>query len=94
MLAAVAVPLIEETMFRGLLYRGLRQWMPMLVSGLLMGTAFALVHPQMFAVLPILAALGLGFGLLREWRDSLIAPMVAHGLHNGILITGLWLMVL
>ena len=94
LLAAVAAPLIEETMFRGLLYRGLRQWMPMLVSGLLMGTAFALVHPQMFAVLPILAALGLGFGLLREWRDSLIAPMVAHGLHNGILITGLWLMVL
>lgn len=94
LLASVAAPLIEETMFRGLLYRGLRRWMSGLVSGLLMGIAFAMVHPQLFVALPVLAALGLGFGLLREWRDSLIAPMIAHGLHNGILITGLWLMVL
>jgi membrane protease YdiL (CAAX protease family) len=32
-------------------------------------------------------ALGFGFALLREWRGSLIAPMTAHALNNGIVMT-------
>jgi membrane protease YdiL (CAAX protease family) len=34
----------------------------------------------------MLMSLGIGFGLLRMWRGSLIAPMIAHGLHNGTLL--------
>ena len=93
-LAAVAAPIIEETMFRGVLYRGLRRGWNVALSALVMGVVFAVVHPQGIAVLPALAGLGFGFGLIREWRDSLIGPMVAHALHNGTLVGMLWVIVL
>jgi membrane protease YdiL (CAAX protease family) len=31
--------------------------------------------------------LGFGFAMMREWRGSLIAPMVAHFLHNATIMT-------
>jgi membrane protease YdiL (CAAX protease family) len=34
-----------------------------------------------------LIALGFNFSMMREWRGSLIAPMTAHLLHNGTLLT-------
>jgi len=85
-LAAVLAPLFEETMFRGALYRGLRLKMGWVVSGLLMGFIFAVVHPQGVIGIPVLMAMGFGFGLIREWRDSLIASMTAHAIHNGALV--------
>lgn len=94
LLAAVAAPLIEETMFRGILHRGLRRSFSLPIAGLIAAVCFAAVHPQEVVALPVLAALAFGFMLIREWRDSLIAPMVAHGLHNGTLMTGLWIMTM
>ena len=94
LLAAVAAPLIEETMFRGVLHRGLRRSFSLPLAALIGAVCFAVVHPQDIIALPVLAALGFGFTLIREWRDSLIAPMVAHGLHNGTLMTGLWIATL
>ncbi|MGK0185612.1 MAG: membrane protease YdiL (CAAX protease family) [Verrucomicrobiales bacterium] len=94
LLAAVAAPLIEETMFRGVLHRGLRRSFSLPISGLIGAFCFAAVHPQDIVALPVLAALGFGFMLIREWRDSLIAPMIAHGLHNGTLMVGLWIMTM
>ncbi|MDA0813082.1 MAG: type II CAAX endopeptidase family protein [Verrucomicrobia bacterium] len=91
LLAAVGAPLIEETMFRGVLHRGLRRSFSIPVAGLIAAICFAAVHPQDIVALPVLAALAFGFMLIREWRDSLIAPMVAHGLHNGTLMLGLWI---
>ena len=90
-LAAVGAPLIEETMFRGVLHRGLRHSFSLPVAGLIAAICFAAVHPQDIVALPVLAALAFGFMLIREWRDSLIASMVAHGLHNGTLMLGLWI---
>ena len=91
LLAAVAAPLIEETMFRGVLHRGLRRSFSMPVAGLIGAVCFAVVHPQDIVALPVLSALAFGFMLIREWRDSLISSMVAHGLHNGTLMLGLWI---
>jgi membrane protease YdiL (CAAX protease family) len=54
---------------------------------------FAALHPQGFLAIPALASIGMGFSLLREWRDSLIAPMVAHAINNGILVGMLWLIL-
>ena len=36
-------------------------------------------------------ALAFGFALLREWRDSLIAPMVGHAINNGVIVGFMWL---
>ena len=95
--AAVAAPLLEETVFRGLLYRHLRdalagwgQTASVVLAGVLSGVVFAVIHPQGPKAAPMLATLALVFALVREWRGTLLPAMVAHGLNNGLLVIA-WL---
>lgn len=88
--ASVAAPILEETLFRGLLYHHLRsatatwrRWRSVVLSALVQAVLFGLMHPQGPAALPILASIGFGLALLREWRGSLVAPMFVHGVWNG-----------
>jgi membrane protease YdiL (CAAX protease family) len=92
-LASVMAPLVEETMFRGVLHRHLRDLtcgagavVSVLVSGLVVSTIFAVIHPQALVAVPALMALAFGFILAREWRGSVVPGMVAHGLSNGALV--------
>jgi membrane protease YdiL (CAAX protease family) len=89
--ACVAAPIVEETFYRGVLYRHLREatgaWgfgLSLLVSALVNGFLFAVVHPQGFLAVPALMSLAIGFTLGREWRGSLASNIVAHGIHNGL----------
>ncbi len=90
-LAAVWAPIVEETIFRGALYHHVRARWRAVMSGLFVGFVFAVIHPQGFAAVPALMSLGFAFSLLREWRGSLIASITAHAIHNGFLVTMLWL---
>lgn len=90
LLAAVLAPLLEEALFRGALHRYLRGQFGFFASALITGVIFAALHPQGWMAIPALGAIGIGFSLLREWRDSLIAPMVAHSINNGTLIVAVW----
>ncbi len=90
MMACVAAPIVEETMFRGVLYRHLRElsgtwsrWGSVIFSALFNGLIFAAIHPQGYVAIPLLTALAINFSLVREWRDSLIAPIIMHGINNG-----------
>jgi membrane protease YdiL (CAAX protease family) len=92
-LASVMAPLVEETMFRGVLHRHLRDLtcgagavVSVIVSGLVVSTIFAVIHPQAMVAIPALMALAFGFTLAREWRGSVVPGMVAHGLSNGALV--------
>ncbi|MFT5466255.1 MAG: membrane protease YdiL (CAAX protease family) [Verrucomicrobiales bacterium] len=87
LIGSVAAPIVEEIMFRGALHRGLRFRFGFLGSTLVACFIFAAVHPQGIVAVPGLMAVAFGLTLLREWRDSLIAPMVAHGIHNGAILT-------
>lgn len=89
-LAAGFAPVFEELFFRGALHRYFRGRFRFLSSALLTGVIFAALHPQGFFAIPALAGIGVGFSLLREWRDSLIAPMTAHAINNGCLVGMLW----
>lgn len=95
----IAAPVVEETVFRGILYRHLREIrgipraVSVMFSAAVSGLIFAIIHPQGIAFVPVLGALGFGFALFREWRGSLMAPMVMHGIHNGI-VTCVLLMML
>ena len=89
--ACVAAPIVEETMFRGVLYRHLRdwsqtraRWFSILFSAALNGFIFASIHPQGIAGIPILMSLAVCFSLVREWRNSLLSPMLMHAIHNTI----------
>ena len=90
--AAIVAPIVEETMFRGVLYRHLREWSghwrlgaSVAFSAVANGLIFAAIHPQGLIAVPLLTTLAIGFSLAREWRDSLVAPMIMHGINNGAL---------
>lgn len=94
LLASVAAPLVEETFFRGVLYRQCREMLGrwgrfagFLGSGLIVSFVFAVIHPQGLVAVPVLMALALGFAIAREWRGSLVAPMVGHALNNALVLT-------
>jgi membrane protease YdiL (CAAX protease family) len=94
--AAVCAPLVEETMFRGVLYRHLRDaFVPeagsrrrrilgVLLAMLLVSFVFAVIHPQGLLAVPALMSLALGFNLFREWRGTLVPAMIAHGINNAL----------
>jgi membrane protease YdiL (CAAX protease family) len=98
LVVAVCAPIVEETMFRGVLYRNLREathrtraiW-SVLFSATVVSFIFAVIHPQGLIAVPPLMALSYTFCLTREWRGTLIPSMVAHGTNNGLLM--LFLMV-
>ena len=81
-MACIMAPVMEEILFRGVFYHYLRRRWSALVSGILTGLIFAVIHPQGLEAVPVLAALGFNFAMIREWRHSLIGPMVAHGFNN------------
>lgn len=93
LLAAVYAPLVEEIFFRGALQGYLRSRWRFVGSALLTGVIFAALHPQGLWGIPALASISVALSLLREWRGSLIAPMVAHAMNNAV-ITGLLLISL
>lgn len=93
LLAAVIAPLVEETMFRGVLYHYLRavtaKWglvWSVVASATLNGLIFAAIHPQGWVAIPALMALAYAFLLLREWRGTLIPSMLVHGISNGMVM--------
>jgi membrane protease YdiL (CAAX protease family) len=83
-LAVIWAPVSEELMFRGLLFPGLSAWLRWVIGILTSAFIFAVIHPQGWAGVPAIMALAAGFSLLRMWRQSLIAPMTAHALNNGL----------
>jgi membrane protease YdiL (CAAX protease family) len=91
--ASIVAPIVEETMFRGLLYRQMRQatsrWgmVPsLLLSMLVVSFVFAVIHPQGWVAVPALMAIAIALTLTREWRVCLVPSMVQHGVHNGMLV--------
>lgn len=92
-LASVVAPIVEETMFRGVFYRHLREatrglpaWLSMLFSAVVVSFIFAAIHPTGMIAVPMLMALALGFTIAREWRGTLIPSMIAHGISNGLVM--------
>ncbi|CAG1004388.1 hypothetical protein PHYC_03138 [Phycisphaerales bacterium] len=80
--AVVWAPLLEETLFRGALHRWLPNGLGVWGRVLMTSVIFGIVHPYSPQGLIQVGAAGVVFGLLREWRGSLIAGMVCHFLHN------------
>jgi membrane protease YdiL (CAAX protease family) len=93
LLACVFAPFVEEIMFRGVLYRQLREltcrlgfFLSVAVSTLVAGFVFAAIHPQGLLLVPALMLIAVGLTLVREWRGTLVPGMVSHGIHNGIIL--------
>ena len=92
--AVIVAPIVEEIVFRGMLYRQLRSATAMMrvgwsvaLSTLIVSVIFAAIHPQGLVAIPALASLAIGMTLMREWRGSLLGSMTMHACNNGIMIT-------
>ena len=83
-LAATAVPLIEELGYRGLWYsalvkRGHSEWWAIVVSSFV----FAIVHLEPTRT-PIIFVLGMVLGWGRKLTNRIGASVIAHGIINGL----------
>jgi tetratricopeptide (TPR) repeat protein/membrane protease YdiL (CAAX protease family) len=79
----VVAPMVEEILFRGLIYGALERWLPgswVIVTSSLF---FALAHFQGYYIIPLFC-MGAILGWLRWKSGSLGLPMLVHGLNNGL----------
>ncbi|MBP7948481.1 MAG: CPBP family intramembrane metalloprotease [Verrucomicrobiales bacterium] len=81
LVACVGAPVMEELLFRGMVYNGLKRfsdtWFALLASSLL----FAVMHAHLLT-LPSLFVLGLFFALAYEATGSLLVSILMHLLFN------------
>lgn len=79
---AGAAPLVEEGMFRGVLYAALRNRMGALGAIALSSVLFGLVHLDPL-VAPMLILVGVATAILRELTGSVWPSVILHALGNG-----------
>ncbi len=80
--ACVILPILEETLFRGILYRALRRHWSFAPAAVGSAAIFAVSHLSWAGMVPYLL-LGMVFAYLYERSGSLVAPWAAHGAFNG-----------
>ncbi len=85
-LATVWAPIVEETLFRGGLFRHMRARHGAFVCALATALLFAFMHSYGPLMVSPLIALGFTFAMIREWRGSLIGSVTAHCLHNSTIM--------
>jgi membrane protease YdiL (CAAX protease family) len=81
-LVCVVAPLIEELLFRGLLFRALEKRYGLLVGALAAGLIFGGIHPQLPFGFPPLFVLGVGLCYLYRISGSIVPGMVLHAANN------------
>ncbi|MBJ7331733.1 MAG: CPBP family intramembrane metalloprotease [Solirubrobacteraceae bacterium] len=86
LLVTMVAPVAEEMLFRGYMFRALRNWKGVWPAALLSGMTFGGIHlgssPVGFVV-PLMV-FGVGLALLYQWTGSLYAPVALHALNNSI----------
>lgn len=84
--AVIAAPLIEETVFRGVLQTSLMRWMKgqRWIAIILSAAVFSSIHAWVVPThsLVPLFVLGIVWGYLYERTGSLLAPILAHAVFN------------
>ena len=92
-LATATAPLVEELVYRGILYPALQRIMGMLGAVLLVGSLFTIVHVAQYynnpAVIAAVGMLGFVLTLVRARTGRLLPCFVIHLVFNGIQCVGL-----
>ncbi len=79
----IEAPVLEELLFRGVLFGGLTKIMPIWPAILLSGLVFAVIHINAATLIP-LWFLGAAFAWLYVRTGTLLAPMAVHFTFNAI----------
>lgn len=80
--ALTVAPLCEEIFFRGLVYNWLLRYCPQLLALIVQAGIFALLHPFDPIHLAIVFVFGLALGVVYQWRQTLLAPILLHAMQN------------
>lgn len=90
---AVAVPIAEEFLFRGVLFRWLRDRWGIWPGTFLSALIFAVIHPPAAGAAPLIFLIGLALAWLYQKTGSLRPGMALHGANNAIGITVIYLTI-
>jgi membrane protease YdiL (CAAX protease family) len=82
-MAVVEAPIVEELLFRGVIFKGLGTKLPLWPSILVSGFVFAMVHVSAATLLP-LWILGAAFAWVYAKTGSILAPVSMHFLFNAL----------
>jgi len=88
-MAAVVAPVVEEILFRGILYPAIKQIGYPRIAAIGTAILFALFHVNLLTFAS-LTAVALGLIALYEFTDNLLAPIVAHAVFNASNLTMLF----
>lgn len=83
---AIVAPVVEEIIFRGFIFAGLRERFGWKMSALVSSLLFAAIHFQLTAFLPIVI-LGLIFAYLYERSGSIWPAIIMHLTSNAIALS-------
>ena len=81
-LTSFAAPLVEELLFRGVLYQAIKLRVGVWPAIILSSLTFGFIHPVGIAEMLALAVLGGVFAWMAETRKSLVPSITAHFLNN------------
>ena len=83
---AITAPLIEEIIFRGMIFHELKQIMPVIPAVIIQGLLFGIYH---FNIVQFIYAsfLGIMFGLVYSWTQNLWIPVILHFSNNIMAVT-------
>jgi membrane protease YdiL (CAAX protease family) len=89
--AAIIAPIVEEILFRGLLYQWLRAHTSVAVAVIVSAAIFSAVHviPLLF---PALFVVGVILALVFEWTRSLWTTIALHFLQNSLAVIGIFVL--
>jgi membrane protease YdiL (CAAX protease family) len=97
--AVVAAPIVEEMVFRGVVLRGLRSRLPVVLAVVLQGVLFGGAHVDLVhgagnvGLVLVLSGVGIAFGVASQLLRRIGPSIVAHALFNAtvllVVLTGL-----
>ena len=83
--SAVVAPFAEETLFRGVIFGGLAQRLPLWSAAAVSALLFALFHG--LGVVPPIFVLGVGLAYVYARTGTIWASMTTHALVNAVSVT-------
>jgi len=85
-IAVIVAPIVEEVVFRGVLFRALADRLGLWVGAILSSSVFALIHIEVVTSQPIalggLFAVGLALALAFHYTGNLLVPIIGHAVFN------------
>ncbi len=89
-MAVVLAPILEEILFRGLLFRLLQRKWSTELAAVVTSVIFGMIHFNLYSFLPI-TILGMILAWSCQKSNSLITPIIAHALWNGTTLLSVYL---